>query len=210
MLARRYSSQLGMIEGGMQREESGMPFVVIGLIVALVLIVLTFQARPPDTVMLQRQFTPRPPDPREPTLAALELPQVSLPDLPPDMQTTVQDLTKQLAGGQSAPPLTPVAQSTRARVTVTTLRKSGDHLSVSGTVTNIGTDMLTITPEAFLFRDSAGVTYATEGSGAAQLKPGEQTSFDLSVPLPPGRGLALVLTLPPDPPLEQNLIVEIK
>jgi hypothetical protein len=30
------------------------------------------------------------------------------------------------------------------------------------------------------------------------------------VPLPDGRGLTLVLTIPPDPPLEQVLVVEAK
>lgn len=77
-------------------------------------------------------------------------------------------------------------------------------------MTNTGDDDLSVAPEAFLFRDSTGVSYATEGSNAAILKPGEQTSFDLSVPLPNGRGLTLILTLPPEPPVEQVLMVELR
>jgi hypothetical protein len=52
------------------------------------------------------------------------------------------------------------------------------------------------------------VTYATTGSAPTTLAPGQSTPFELGVPLPAERGLALILTLPPDPPLEQTLVVE--
>ncbi|HJZ50100.1 MAG TPA: hypothetical protein VKE41_23165, partial [Roseiflexaceae bacterium] len=60
------------------------------------------------------------------------------------------------------------------------------------------------------FRDSAGVTYSTSGSAAVTLAPGQSTTLDLGVPLPDGRGLTLVLTIPPDAALEQVLVVEAK
>jgi len=61
--------------------------------------------------------------------------------------------------------------------------------------------------DAFVFRDSAGVTYAASGRGTT-LQPGQSTTLDLTVPLPEGRGLTLVVTVPPDPPIEQILVVE--
>ena len=61
-----------------------------------------------------------------------------------------------------------------------------------------------------VFRDSAGVGYSTGGSAAVTLAAGQTTTLDLGVPLPDGRGLTLILTIPPDPPLEQVLVVEAK
>ncbi|MDZ4718100.1 MAG: hypothetical protein SH847_06475 [Roseiflexaceae bacterium] len=194
----------------MQRSESGMPFVVVGVVVALILIVVTFQSRPPNETILQRQFAPQPIDPSQPTLAPFELPQVSLPDVPPDVRTTISDLTQQLASGKSVPALTPTMAGPSVQITIQGLSRSGDTISVRGQVTNISKQRLTIAPEAFLFRDSTGISYATEGSNPATLQPGEQTSFDLSVPLPEGRGLTLILTVPPDPPIEQTLMVELR
>jgi hypothetical protein len=194
----------------MQRSENGMPFVVVGVVVALVLIVVTFQSRPPNEIILQRQFAPQPIDPSQPTLAPFELPQVSLPDVPPEVRMTLSELTQQLASGKSIPALTPTAAGQSLQVTIKDLSRSGDMLSVRGQVTNISKQQLTVAPEAFLFRDSTGISYATEGNNPATLEPGEQTSFDLSVPLPQGRGLTLILTVPPDPPIEQTLMVELR
>jgi hypothetical protein len=69
---------------------------------------------------------------------------------------------------------------------------------------------LTIPPGAFSFRDSAGVSYSTGGTAGVTLASGQSTTLDLGVPLPDGRGLTLILTIPPDPPLEQVLVVEAK
>jgi hypothetical protein len=67
-----------------------------------------------------------------------------------------------------------------------------------------------VPPSAFSFRDSAGISYATAGSGGTTLQPGQSTPFDLGVPLPGERGLSLIVSLPPDPPLQQVLVVETK
>jgi hypothetical protein len=194
----------------MQRSENGLPFVVVGVVVALVVILFTFQSRPPNNTILQRQFAPQPIDPSVPTLAPFELPQVSIPDVPPALRTTISDLTEQLANGKSIPALTPIATGARLQVTVRDLSQIGNTVSVRGSVRNTSTNRLTISPEAFLFRDSMGVSYATVGSNPATLEPGEQTSFDLSVPLPKGNGLTLIVSVPPDPPIEQILIVELR
>jgi hypothetical protein len=194
----------------MQRSENGLPFVVVGVVVALVVILFTFQSRPPNDAILQRQFAPQPIDPSVPTLAPFELPQVSIPDVPPALRTTISDLTEQLASGKSIPALTPIATGARLQVTVRDLSQIGNTVSVRGSVRNTSTNRLTIAPEAFLFRDSTGVSYATVGSNPATLEPGEQTSFDLSVPLPKGYGLTLIVSVPPDPPIEQILIVELR
>jgi hypothetical protein len=194
----------------MQREESSLPFVAVGVLLALVLIVVTFRSSPPNESVLSRRFAPQPVDPLKPTLSPFELPQVSLPDLPPDAQTRISDLTEQLAGGRSIPALTPVATGPGLRVSVEALRRSGERVSVRGTLANTGQSPIRVAPESFLFRDSAGVSYTTEGSGSTQLAPGETTSFDLSIPLPAQRGLTLIVDIPPEPPLEQTLIVELR
>jgi hypothetical protein len=194
----------------MRRDESGLPFVIGGLLLAALLIGVSFQLGAPNSAVLSQQFVPRPRDPSEPTLAPFELPQVTLPDLPPDAQTRISDLTEQLAGGRPVPALTPVASGASVRVTIDELRRSGERVSIRGSLANISQRTVAVAPEAFLFRDSAGVTYATEGTGASQLAPGEETSFDLAVPLPSGRGLTMIVNLPPDPPLEQVLVVEVK
>jgi len=62
---------------------------------------------------------------------------------------------------------------------------------------------------AFSFRDSVGVSYAASGASTT-LRPGQSTALDLALPLPKSRGLTLVITLPPDPPIEQVLMVETK
>ena len=95
-----------------------------------------------------------------------------------------------------------------ARVQVGQVKRSGDHLQINGTVTNISSAALTIPPGAFSFRDSRGISYATTTSGGTTLQPNQSTSFDLGVPVSSDRGLTLVLMLPPDPPLEQILVIE--
>jgi hypothetical protein len=137
------------------------------------------------------------------------LPRVTLPELPPDTQQNVSKIREALAGGQTAPALTPVAQGGGVTVTVRDLSRVGDQVSVRGSVRNGRSAPLAIGPEAFGFRDSAGTSYTTQGSGATELQPGQETDFDLSVPLPEGRGLILSLSIPPDPPIEQTLLVEV-
>ena len=72
-----------------------------------------------------------------------------------------------------------------------------------------GTGILIIPPGAFVFRDSRGVRYTTETSSSVTLAPGEMTTFEFTVPLPPDRGLTLIFDLPPDPSLEQTLTLEV-
>jgi hypothetical protein len=103
-----------------------------------------------------------------------------------------------------------VAEGGGVTITVRELNREGDQVSVRGSVRNGRSQPLTIGPEAFGFRDSAGTSYSTRGSAATELQPGQATDFDLTVPLPAGRGLVLVLNLPPDPPIEQTLLVEVE
>jgi hypothetical protein len=193
----------------MRQHESASPFLIGGILLALVLIG-TFLFNPPNQAVLSRQFTAQPPDPSQPTLAPFELPQVRLPDLPVNQQTTIADITQKLAKGQAIPALTPEAKNTNVQVSVSEIRRSGERVSIRGNLKNIGSTDLQVAPAAFLFRDSLGVSYSTEGTGATTLQPGQQTPFDLTVPLPSGRGLTLIVDLPPDPPLEQVLVVEVR
>jgi hypothetical protein len=192
------------------RGERGQSFLIGGIIAAIILILLTFQGSPPNAAVLNQRFAPQPPDPNVPTLAPFELPLVQLPDLPADAQTRLQDLSKQFAQGGAVPALTPEAGGPSVRLTVIEVRRNGERVSVRGTVTNIGGQPITIDPEAFSFRDSDGVSYATNGQGTTTLKPGESTSFDLGLPLAQGLGLTLIADIPPDPPLELDLLVELQ
>jgi hypothetical protein len=117
-------------------------------------------------------------------------------------------LRDRFAGGEGIPALTPIASGPRAKVDVSEVRRVGDQVQIKGSLVNISDLSLTIPPGAFSFRDSAGVSYSTGGSAAVTLAAGQTTTLDLGVPLPEGRGLTLILTVPPDLPLEQVLVVE--
>jgi hypothetical protein len=187
------------------------PMWMGGILLALVLILLSNRSSGGLTnPVLIGRFAPQPTDPSAPTAQPFQLPQVHLPSLPPAVQDTVIKLRDRLAGGGAIPALTPIASGPRARVNVDEVRRAGDQVQIKGSVVNLSDASLTIPPGAFAFRDSAGVSYSTGGSAAVTLASGQSTTLDLGVPLPNGRGLTLILTIPPDPPLEQVLVVEAK
>jgi len=183
-----------------------LPVWIIGILLGLILILISTRDGGVNSAELVRRFAP---DPNAPTPAPFQLPQVSLPGLPQGMQRTLTDLRDRLAGGQAIPALTPVASGPRIRVEVREIKRTGEQVKISGTVTNISDTPLEIGLSAFSFRDSAGVTYAASGASTA-LQPGQSTSLDLGLPLPEHRGLTLIVMLPPDPPIEQVLVVETK
>jgi hypothetical protein len=192
-------------------EQNRFPIWLGGILLGLMLILISTRGGGSfDNPALTQRFAPRPTDPNAPTAQSFQLPQVNLPDLPPEMRRTLTNLRDRLAGGEAVPALTPVATGPRLRIEVQEIKRSGDRLKVIGSVSNIADRPVTIPPGAFAFRDSAGVNYATTGTGGATLQSGASTSFDLSVPLPADRGLALIVSVPPDPPLEQVLVVETK
>lgn len=180
-----------------------------GILLALVLIVISTRAGSGfNNAALSQRFIPRPTDPNAPTSESFQLPKVNLPSLPPALQQQITSLRDRLIGGQAVPALTPIASGPRARVEVTQIKRSGDHVQISGSITNMTSAALTIPPGAFTFRDSRGVTYATTTSGGTTLQANQSTSFDLGVPVDAAHGLTLILTLPPDSPLQQTLLVE--
>lgn len=180
-----------------------------GVLLALLLIVISTRAGGGlNSAVLQQRFAPQPTDPNAPTDTSLQLPQVSLPSLPPALQQVLTSARQRLLGGEAVPALTPVASSPRARVEVREVKRVSDHLQISGTIANISSAPLEIPPGAFSFRDSRGISYATGGSGGATLQPNQSTSFDLGVPVPDERGLTLIVNLPPDLPIEQMLLLE--
>jgi hypothetical protein len=183
-----------------------LPIWISGILLGLLLILLSTRDGGVNSAELARRFAP---DPNAPTPAPFQLPQVSLPALPEGMQRTLTDLRDRLAGGQAIPALTPVASGPRIRLEVREIKRTGEQVKISGTVTNISDAPLEIGLNAFSFRDSAGVTYAASGA-STMLRPGQSTALDLGLPLPEGRGLTLIVMLPPDPPLEQVLVVETK
>jgi hypothetical protein len=193
----------------MYDRDKKIPMWMGGILLALVLILLSNRGSGGLTnPVLIGRFVPRPTDPGAPAAQSFQLPQVHLPSLPPAVQASLAKLRDRFAGGEGIPALTPVASGPRAKVNIDEVRRVGDHVQVKGSVANLSDSALTIPSGAFSFRDSAGVTYSTTGSAAATLAAGQATTLDLGVPLPDGRGLTLILSIPPDPPLEQMLVVE--
>lgn len=184
------------------------PFWLVGVVIAVVLILIGQRlGGAVNNQALVETFRAQPTDPSAPPQPG-SLPQVSLPELPPEAQAALQRLGERFASGASVPALTPVASGARARVEVSAVARDGDNVKVRGTITNTAAQPLEVQTSAFTFRDSAGVTYTIGGSGATTVQPQQSAPFDLSVPLPAGRGLALVVTLPPDEPIQQTLVVE--
>ena len=194
----------------MRDNRSTLPMWLGGLLLALALILISNRAGGLNNPALIQRFAPRPTDPNAPTVQPYQLPQVSLPNLPPAVQRAVTSLRERLAGGEAIPALTPMVSGPRVRLEVGEVKRTSDHVQVRGKITNITDAPLAIPPGAFSFRDSRGVLYATSGSAGTALQPSQSTSFDLGVPLPLDLGLTLILTLPPDQPLEQILVVETK
>jgi hypothetical protein len=190
----------------MRDNRSTLPVWLGGILLGLLLILFSTQGGGINSAALVRRFAP---DPNAPTSAPFQLPQVNLPSLPEGMQRTLTGLRDSLAGGRAIPALTPVASGPRVRIEVREIKRSGEQVKVSGTVSNISDAPLEIGLSAFSFRDSAGVTYAASGASTT-LRPGQSTALDLSLPLPEQRGFTLIVTLPPDPPIEQILVVETK
>ena len=185
------------------------PMWMAGILLALVLILVSNRGSGGLTnPVLIGRFVPRPADPSVPTAQAFQLPQVHLPSLPPAVQDSLTKLRDRFAGGEGIPALTPVASGPRVKVDISEVRRVGDHVQIKGSVVNLSDASLTIPSGAFAFRDSGGVSYSTSGSAAVTLAAGQSTTLDLGVPLPDGRGLTLILTIPPDPSLEQVLVVE--
>jgi hypothetical protein len=201
-----------MFEDGlnsMYDRDKKIPMWLGGILLGLLLILLSNRGSGGLTnpVLIQR-FVPRPADPSAPTAQPFQLPQVHLPSLPPAVRDSLTQLRDRFASGQGVPALTPVASGPRVKVEVTEVRRAGDHVQIKGSVANTSGAPLAIPPGAFTFRDSGGVSYSTGGSAAVTLAAGQSTTLDLGVPLPEGRGLTLILSIPPDPPLEQVLVVE--
>jgi hypothetical protein len=203
-----------MVEGSqksMYNRDKQIPMWVGGILLALVLILLSNRGSGGLTnPVLIGRFVPRPTDPGAPTPAPFQLPQVHLPSMPPAVQDTLIKLRDRFAGGGPIPALTPIASGPRARVNIGEVRRVGDQVQIKGDVVNLSDSSLTIPSGAFSFRDSAGVSYSTGGSAAVTLASAQTIPLDLGVPLPDGRGLTLILSIPPDPPLEQVLVVEAK
>src|SRR5688572_15550231 len=127
------------------------PIWVGGILLGILLILLSTRGGDLNSMALERRFAP---DPNAPTPAPFQLPQVSLPSLPAGMQQTLIDLRDRFALGQAIPALTPVASGPRVRIEVGEIKRTGEQVKISGTVTNISNAPLEIGLSAFSFRDS--------------------------------------------------------
>ncbi len=191
----------------MSHPSRGMPIWIWGAIVGLLLILVSTRTHlfSPGNAALSEYFAVQPtPTGFDPSF---QLPQLELGSLPPTLQKAAGELLARLQAGRAGQPVEPAVETQRLRVEVDALQRSDAGLQITGTVTNIGQDDLLVPISAFELRDSTGASYIAGGGGSATLRPGESTPLELTVPLPEGCGLLLITTLPPDPPVEQRLIV---
>ncbi|NJN16532.1 MAG: hypothetical protein HC822_09780 [Oscillochloris sp.] len=183
----------------------GLPIWFWGALVALLLIVLS--ARDNNGVQNEAlsQYFAAQPTPAGIT-ADIDLPQLDMSNLSPALREAAADLRRTIGLGESGSPLEPSATTPRLRIEIAEIAPGEGGLVVRGTVTNISTEPVNVPISAFELRDSAGGSYVAGGGASANLQPGDNTPLELTVPLPPGRGLLLVTNLPPDPPAEQRLL----
>src|SRR5690349_17741754 len=139
----------------MHDSRQNLPAWIGGILLALILILISIRGGGVNSAALIRRFAP---DPNAPTAAPFQLPQIDLPSLPEGVRQTVAALRDRFAGGQAVPALTPVASGPRLRVEVHEVQRNGEQVRVSGTVANISGETLELPVDAFVFRDSAGVS----------------------------------------------------
>lgn len=187
----------------MFEEKQQFPLWLGGVLLAVVLIFIASRVNTPVNPVLQQKFAPQPIDPNAPTSAPFALPGVSVPT---GLQEQFDQLRNRFNSGDEVPALTPIAEGGPVRMEIASLQRSGENVQVNGTIQNTGSVPLDVPLSAFSFQDSTGVAYAIEGSGQTTIQPGEQAPFNLEVPLPEGRGLTIILTLPSQLPLEQVLV----
>jgi hypothetical protein len=187
-------------------KQQGIPIWFWGVLVAVILIVISAQGRlRPGNPALSQVFAAQPPPAGQ--LPNISLPQLDIGSLPEELQTVAGDLWRQLGLGQSVSPVAPAARSARLEINIREIKRTTDGVQVLGEVINISTSEVTVPISAFELKDNTGASYIAGGGGVARLQPSESTPLDLTVPLPEGRGLLLITNLPPDPPVEQVLLV---
>jgi len=130
-----------------------------------------------------------------------------LASLPTELQQTARELLVLISNGSAGRPLEPVAETARLRIAIDQLQPVEGGFMVVGTITNRSSGELLVPISAFELRDSSGVSYLAGGGASTRLGPDASTPLELSITLPAGRGLMLITTLPPDPPVEQRLLV---
>lgn len=189
----------------MTERSRGLPMWIWGVLAALLLIALSSRGSfGVANEALRQRFA------AQPTPAGVDLPfdvpHLELESLPPQLQDAARELLRALNRGEAGRPVEPAVESARLRIEVRELRRVAGEVQIRGQVTNISRREVQVPISAFELRDSAGVSYLAGEGASSTLRPGQSTPLELSVPLPPGRGLLLTTTLPPDPPVEQRLI----
>lgn len=205
---------MGGSNRGSQRKETAemyddappIPFWAIGLLGAIFLIGISIFMQQSRSAALIEQFARQP----TPALPVPALPQLEVQNLAPEAQAAARAIWQQIATGNRSQPIDPVASSQRVRVAIDVIEPTADGVRIKGTVTNLTNADLLVPISAFELRDSTGESYRSPSSTMANLPPGGSTPLELSVPLPEGRGLLLITHLPPDPPIEQRLLIDVR
>ncbi|MEF3273745.1 MAG: hypothetical protein K6356_04985 [Chloroflexus sp.] len=190
----------------MHDDSPPIPFWMIGLLGALVLIGISIFMQQSRTVALIDQFARQ----TAPAIPLPALPQLELQNLAPEAQAAARAIWERIESGNRSQPIDPIASNQRLRVVIDVLEPTTDGVRIKGMVTNLTNTDLVVPISAFELRDSTGESYRAPGSTMTNLPPGGSAPLELSVPLPPGRGLLLITRLPPDPPLEQRLLIDVQ
>lgn len=166
------------------------PWVTATLIFVVLIAIVQIVGRT-QPQQLQQTFAAAPPDAN-----AGELP---LPPVPTDLVGLARTAAARLSAGQAGAPLTPAGQNETLQVQLDSIRPEGESLRLTGTVSNIGSAPVTVSLDSFKFVDGSGTSYASSGSPATTLEPGQQAPLDITLPInnpsqltlqvqPPGQG----------------------
>ncbi len=178
-------------------KRGGGPGLMLGIVGFVVLVLAVQWSRGSNARPLTEQFAAGP---------APSGPALSVPALPTGIAGLARSAVARLAGGNTAPALTPLAQAGSLQVVITELAPGAQGLHIAGEAINTGTAPLLVSLKDFRFTDDTGTTYAAEQGAATTLAPGQRTPLDLSLPLTNPKQLTLEVTLANQPKLAMVLL----
>jgi hypothetical protein len=132
--------------------------------------------------------------------------QIPFPAIPTNIAGLARTTTARLLGGQAVTPLNTADQNESLRVEINTVQQEGEQLRLDGSVTNIGRTPVDVSLDAFRFIDEHQTVYASSGSPATTLQPGQQAPLNLTLPLLNPHQLQLEVSQPGLTPLRLVLI----
>jgi hypothetical protein len=134
-----------------------------------------------------------------------------LPKLPEGAGTALENLKDRVGSAlpQGGSGTSGTYKTARLQIDITSATRTGDQVTVKGSLKNITSEKLDIPISMFSYRDSNGVAYSVGNSTTVPLGAGQSAPLDLGVPVPDdGRGLAMLVAFAPDETLEIPLLAK--